>query len=241
MLELTDRMPVGHVVRREDRRSFVTEWSGPADWLNAPPTYDAFAKQYLNYTRGRCVKFGVPSYNLEDVTIEIVTRFIERDMLPIFDPHFRTVGVQKGTSARASFRSWYSKYIFNVSRGKKRNSVRLAFHESCILDEPARALYSFRDDFETRTFGDLLTKDWHDDIIEGVEVRDFARRLRARAVKSDSVAPALVDAVVLLSMTLSRPPRPVDVARAVGCTPQAARRGLTELARLATELMRAEA
>jgi len=234
MLELTDRMPVGHVVRREDRRSFTTDWSGPSDWLNAPPNYDDFAQQYLNYTRGRCVKFGIPSYNLEDVTIEIITRFIERDFLPVFDSEFKTIGVQKGTSPRASFRSWYSKFIFVYCQGKKRNSVRLAIHEPCVLDAPVG-------ESDGVTYGDLLTLDWHDDITEEIEARDFARRLRVRASKSASVAPALVDAVVLLSMTLSRPPRPVDVARVAGCTPQAARRGLTELARLATELIESDA
>jgi len=233
------KAPPGHVVRQEDRREFTTEWFGPEDWLNAPPTYDAFAAQYLSYTRGRCVKFGVLASNLDDVVMEIITRFIERDFLPEFDPTYRTIGVEKGTSARASFRSWYSKFIFKYTLGKKRNSVKLALRELCVLDAPCG-------DDDTVTYGDFLTQDWSVDVAGEVEARDFltqdfSNRLRESAERSGRVPVSVVNAVVLLSMTLSRRVCSTDVVRVTGGSILATRAAFAELARLAAELMEEEA
>lgn len=207
-----------------------TDWSGYDDFVNAPPDYDSFVRQYISYTKLLCVRGGVPAEFAEDVAHEIICRFIERGSLEHFDPHF----IAK-SGRRSKFRSYYSRFVVSYVPGKCRNSVRLAQHEPLILDAPLDP-----HDPDAVTFGDVLagTGDAGSEATAELECADLAERIRAGA---DSVASMLLDALVVLTRTGSGTPSHSELAAHLGWKRHHVTRLMADLRVLTTEVLAGEA
>lgn len=197
--------PAGHVVAPQDRLPIVTDWSGPTDWSNCPPSYEAWAAQYHPETVFWVRRAGVNPREVDDVVQEIMTRFQERDSLGVFDPNWAT----RSKTGKSQFRSYYSNFVVGYASGKHRNNVRYAIRNSLIVDAPVG------DDGET--WYDFKAPA-HEDNLGRVEFEEAIAALRTR-VDTD-----LVDAVLMLAQ--DGPVRQGDLREVLGLTPRSAKSGL---------------
>lgn len=110
--------PYGYVVAPEDRHPVVTDWTGYDDYLNAPPNYEIFYRQYYRYTRTLVLKFAPPRSDFEDIVSDIIMRFLERDSLGVFSREWSS----RSASGRSGFRSYFSRFVVTYARGYTRNS-----------------------------------------------------------------------------------------------------------------------
>jgi hypothetical protein len=127
----------GKRVLPEDRRLVQTEWSGMDDWDNAPPDYETFVAQYYEYTRGRCINFGVLPEYLLDVVQHVIMKFIETDSLAEFDPSFYAA---KADSYNVKFRTFYTNFVLVWCKNQKRKNALKYHREKAVLDAPIEAL-----------------------------------------------------------------------------------------------------
>lgn len=215
----------GHIVKPEDRLPIVTDWSGMDDWVNCPPDYDTFCRQYGSYTRAWVRKFGVYK-NVEDITQEIMLRFLEKDSPGVFTPHWGS----QSKSGKSNFRSYYTRHILTYSISQKRNYARASHKHLCIYDAPVGS----QDSGDTTTWGDVKAP-----VVEldtgAVEFEELIAGLRAK-VKNDE----LVDATIALVMNTDRQLRPSDLRRELGLNSRAANSALSQIRTALAEQMRVE-
>jgi hypothetical protein len=180
--------PVGHVVAPEDRLPIVTEWESMTDWVNAPPSYDVFYRQYLSYTRWLVSRFGVPSSDLDDVVTDIVMRFMERDSIGVFSGDWAT----RSETGKSNFRSYYSRFVVTYARGKNRNVHKHNSRHLLICDATV-------DDDGGTTWMDVNapTASFENDAVGDMDFDAMVASLRA---KVDPKLAGAVDAVVEMSM-----------------------------------------
>lgn len=203
----------GHVVRFEDRKPIVTDWKGMEDYDECPPSYDQWFRQYEGYTRHLVYTMGVVPREIDDVTAEIMTRFLERDSLG----EFRRDWATRSATGSSVFRSYYSRFVVTYARGKHRNNVRHVKRNALLCDAP---------------IGDENGTTWieqHDADIEGVGVPHYEVELASlvdslRAQVGDDV----VDAVLGLVEQESRV-RLSGLASALGVSARKARTTLEQL------------
>ncbi len=125
--------PPGYVVPEKDRIPIVTEWSGMTDYDHAPPSYAVFFEQYYTYTNWYVSKFLPKGSNqLEDIVMELMTRFMERDSVGVFSNSWESRS-KKGHSV---FRTYYTHFLLAYTPGKRRNAARIAANELLIMNAP---------------------------------------------------------------------------------------------------------
>lgn len=124
--------PVGYVVPKSERQPIVTKWSGMTDFHHAPPSYGIFFKQYHNYTCWYLSRFGFCSRDLEDVVMDLMTRFMERDSLGVFSNAWGT----QSKTGQSVFRTYYTHFLLSYARGKRRNLARVSQYEHLLCDRP---------------------------------------------------------------------------------------------------------
>lgn len=124
--------PIGYVVPPEDRQPIVTDWSGHDDYVNAPPDYGTFYRQYRSYTYYLVRKFAPPKSDIDDVVADIIMRFIERDSIGVFSSEWAT----RSATGRSNFRSYYSRFVVTYARGKTRNVYKHNGRNVLIFDAP---------------------------------------------------------------------------------------------------------
>lgn len=205
--------PAGHVVRPEDRLPIVTEWSGMTDYVNAPPDYGTFFKQYKNYTRSLVLQFGVPPSDLEDIVTDIMVRFFERDSLGVFSREWKT----RSDTGRSNFRSYYSRFVVTYARGKNRNVRHHSSHYLLICDAAV--------DEESSTTGlDMLssTSSFESDLVNQLDFESLVEQLRTQV---GSQLSETLDAVI--EVALGTPVfRITELAKTMGVSPSEARNKL---------------
>lgn len=195
--------PAGHVVAAEDRLPIRTEWSGMEDYVNAPPDYGTFFRQYKNYTRSLVLKFGVPPSDLDDIITEIMIRFLERDSIGVFSREWKT----RSVTGKSNFRSYYSRFVVTYARGKNRNVRKHSSRNLLICDAPI-------DDEHTVTGIDLLasTVSFEQESDDWMDFESLVSELRAQV--DPELAPT-VDVIVELAMG-APVIRVAELARALG-------------------------
>jgi len=172
----------GEIVPADQRQPIRPEthgvWEGMEDFANAPPSYDVFDKQYRSFCRHLVWTMGVAPRELDDVTQEIMIRFLERDSLG----KFRREWVTRSKTKKSVFRSYFARFVVTYARGKHRNNVRFSKRFPMIVDAPVG------DD------GATTWLDQHDQREEGigrpqetVELSDLIASLR-REVGDDAVS-----------------------------------------------------
>jgi DNA-directed RNA polymerase specialized sigma24 family protein len=215
----------GHIVKPEDRLPIVTDWTGMDDWVNCPPSYEAFFEQYMSYTRAWVRKFGV-FRNVEDISQSIMTRYMERDSLGVFTPDWGS----KSSNGKSNFRSYYTRFIKTYVGSQRRNDARAAHKHLCIYDAPVGS----QDSGDTTTWGDVKAP-----VVEldtgAVEFEQLVAGLRAK-VKNDE----LVDATLALVMSTDRALRPSDLRKELGINSRAANSALSRIRAALTEQMKVE-
>lgn len=218
--------PINHVVAAEDRQPILTEWSGMNDYVNAPPDYGIFYKQYFTYTRFLVSKFGVPSSDLEDVVSDIMTRFLERDSIGVFSSEWAS----RSATGRSNFRSYYSRFVVTYAQGKNRNVRKHAGRNVLICDAPA-------DDDSRSTWLDehAPTTSFEADVVSDMSFESLVKGLRAQVAPELSSA---VDAVVELAMG-GPTVRVAALARRLGCSQRLAKQHLDKVRGVLGELVAA--
>lgn len=180
--------PVGHVVPASERLPIQTEWSGMKDYVNAPPDYGTFHKQYLSYTRHLVAQFGVPVSDLDDVVSDIMIRFLERDSIGVFSRDWES----RSATGHSNFRSYYSRFVVTYAQGKNRNVRRHGSRYVLIcdasVDDDGRTTWldehAPTEAFEERATGDM----------------DFEQLVSELRTKVDPTLSDAVDAVVEIAM-----------------------------------------
>jgi len=163
--------PIGYVVSPEDRLPIKTSWTGMTDYVNAPPDYGTFFRQYLSYTRFLVSKFGVPSSDLEDVVSDIMTRFLERDSIGVFSNDWAS----RSATGKSNFRSYYSRFVVTYAQGMNRNVRRHASRNVLICDAPV-------DDDNRTTCEDehAPTESFEDTTVQSMDFESLVASLRAQ-------------------------------------------------------------
>lgn len=218
MPDVLDR-PVNYVVPPSERQPIVTDWTGPDDYVNAPPSYDAFYRQYRSYTYFLVLKFGVRPSDLDDVVNDIIVRFWERDSIGVFRREWKT----RSATKKSNFRSYYSRFVVTYARGKNRNVYRHGARSPLICDGP-----SYVDENKTwiEVFGP--TVEFEDALVTGQEFEALIKRA------FHEVDESLYDAMFAL-LELAQERRPgkrvgeVALARRLGIQGHAARNLLAQL------------
>lgn len=174
----------GHVVRPEDRAPIVTNWTGPTDWSNCPPTYEAWYAQYLPeavYWVRRC---GINWREVDDVVAELMVRFQERASLEVFSGDWES----RSKTGRSQFRSYFSNFVVSYAPGKNRNNVRYIKKHSFIFDAPIGG------EDDGATWGEVNAPAHEEDVIERLSFEAAIASVREQ-VQDDE----LVDAVLMLA------------------------------------------
>lgn len=204
----------GHIVKPEDRKPIVTDWSGMDDWVNCPPSYEVFFEQYMSYTRTMVRKFGVYRTDiLEDISQAILIRYMERDSLGVFTPYWGS----QSESGKSNFRSYYTRFIKTYVASQWRNEARAAHKHLCIYDAPVGS------DDDATTWGDVKAPVVELDT-DAVEFKELISSLRSK-VKDDT----LVDAMLELTMSTDRQLRPSDLRKALDINSRAANAALAKV------------
>lgn len=198
----------GYVVPVEKRKPIVTEWSGLDDWKNAPPDYDTFMRQYMQYTRVLCIRAQVFLVDVEDMSQMLLTRFMERDSLGVFTPNWGS----QSEDRKSNFRSYYSRFVATYLKGYRRNEAKYRTRHLAILDAPV--------DEDGTTWADLKAPA-HEDNLFSVEFAQVVESVRAQHVVSDEV----LDAVLTLG-SQAKIVKQAELAEVLGCDNRTAKAAL---------------
>ncbi len=107
------------------------------DPMAAPADYADLFRCYYDYMVTLVRRAGIESSRAEDVAMEILTRFFERDFLNEFDPSL--VFHYDGQDRPARFKSFLTKFVLTYVRGHKDKQARLTGRELLICDRPLLA------------------------------------------------------------------------------------------------------
>jgi DNA-directed RNA polymerase specialized sigma24 family protein len=172
--------PVGFVVPPEQRQPIVTAWAGPKDFDNAPPSYEAYFRQYLDYTRWLVNACGYFGEEIDDVVSEIMIRFWERDSLGVFRRDWNS----RSKSSGSVFRSYYSRFVVTYAKGKRRNVANYRARNLLLCD--ARS----SDDDRPWIEKNCSTDNFEASLMEDLDFQDLIQRI------SDEMDASLYDAMV---------------------------------------------
>jgi hypothetical protein len=208
--------PIGYVVSPEDRLPIQTSWTGMTDYVNAPPDYGTFFKQYITYTRFLVSRFGVPPSDLEDVVSDIMTRFLERDSIGVFSGDWDS----RSVTGKSNFRSYYSRFVVTYAQGMNRNVRRHSSRNVLICDAPV-------DDESRATWVDehAPTESFEDATVRNMDFESLVASLRAQV---DPELSATVDAVVELAMG-GPTVKVAALARRLSCSQRIAKQNLEQV------------
>ena len=218
----------GHVVDSKDRKPIVTNWTGPKDFFHAPPSYEAFYSQYRMYIRRLVSQFANSSDDIDEITDEIITRFIERDSIGVFSNEW---GSQSETGL-SNFRSYLSRFVVTYARGKNRNAVRWRGHHPLIFDAPV----STEDESDTVTFGETVSPS----ITPVEEQATFNGIVDCLYSRVDPEMRQIVGVIVDEAMNASTVVKVAALARRLGCPQRVARQHLDSVREILSEVVRAE-
>lgn len=98
----------------------VTRSSGVPDFV--PEDYTQLFAHYYSYVIALVKKAGIDEGNVEDVSMTILSRFFEKDVLNDFDPDFRSAHTRAGTQAK--FRTFLSGFVLIYLRHHRDLQVR---------------------------------------------------------------------------------------------------------------------
>lgn len=198
----------GHVVAPKDRKPVITKWTGNADWINQPPSYDALFIQYYEYTYSLIRSLNIKR-DVSDIAQDIMLRFMERDALGEFLPDFPS----RSESGQIKFRSYYSRFVITYARGKYRNATRYSDTRQLIVDEPV--------DGDGTTWYESTYPSYEDN--SSLEFDELISSLRHRVLDE-----RLMDAVFALT-DLDRPIRRADLVRVMGVSSRKAEQALDKV------------
>ncbi len=105
-----------------------------ADAMSAPANYADLFSRYYSYVVTLVRRAGIEPSRVEDVAMEIMTRFYERDFLTEFDPTL--VFHYDGEDRPARFKSFFTKIVLVYLRGHVDKQRRLATRELLLCDRP---------------------------------------------------------------------------------------------------------
>jgi hypothetical protein len=110
----------------------VTAAASVVDHVSAPKSYDELFRKYYLYVVNLVNKHGITDDNKEDVASEILTRFMERGFLDVFDSSL--VFEFNGEKRPARFKSFLSKFVLTYVQGHCDKQKRLAKREWYVCD-----------------------------------------------------------------------------------------------------------
>ncbi len=101
--------------------------------MSAPRDYAEFWTVYRPYVISLLItRCGIYPQNAEDIASEIMTRFIERNFLAVFDPTM--VFEFNGEARPARFKSFLSKFVETYAKGHRTRQDKMRSRELPILD-----------------------------------------------------------------------------------------------------------
>lgn len=136
--------------------------------LRPTPTTNAEVfEHYFPYIKRLVRKAGISPQNVEDISMKLMTRFIERDSLGSFDPNFSAAN---GTPIR--FESYISGFVFQYIRYLQGREQLAAKREPTYVDETVMAGGSDTD----RLWMDVQGF-YHEDLHDDLHVEDLVLRI----------------------------------------------------------------
>lgn len=187
--------PAGYVVPKEERQPIVTEWSGMTDFHHAPPDYGTFFEQYKSYTLWYLSNFGFRRDDLENVAMDLMTRFMERDSIGVFSNGWET----QSKTGQSVFRTYYTHFLLAYAPGKKRNLARVSTSELLLWDATI-------DEEGTTSWGDVNGPSTTID--SDVEFNLLADSIRSRA---SDLEVSIVNRMITLALGSKKKLRRTDV------------------------------
>jgi hypothetical protein len=207
--------PPGYVVPKEERQAIVTDWSGMDDFHHAPPNYGVFFSQYKSYTLWYLSNFGFHRDDIENVAMDLMTRFMERDSIGVFSNGWES----RSKTGESVFRTYYTHFLLAYAPGKKRNIARVKSNELLLWDA------AIGDDDGSTTWGDLHGP--AGTIDTEVDFHDMVDSIRSGA---SDLEVSVIDRMIELAMGSTRKLRRADVVRELGVKAEAADRILARFA-----------
>lgn len=138
----------------------------------APDNYTDFCEQYAPYVSGLLRTKGCPVTEVEEMTQEIMTKMIEKDIIHIFEPEL--VFEFDGEPRPARFKSFVSAFVSKYSMSQGERSSKYRYRNQLILDAPLN-------DEADATFGDILlgSDESPEDYLVAHELPEAYHKLRA--------------------------------------------------------------
>lgn len=194
----------GYVVPAEERQEIVTDWSGMDDFHHAPPDYGIFFEQYKSYTVWYLNKFGFVVDDMENVVMDLMTRFMERDSMGVFSNGWSS----RSKTGESVFRTYYTHFLLAYAPGKKRNLVRVKQNELLLWDAAIG-------DEDSTTWGDLNGPT--DTIDAEVDFDSMVAGIRSEATDLEV---SVVERMIELALGSTKKLRRADVVRELGMKPK---------------------
>lgn len=105
------------------------------DGISAPSGPDELFRQYYGYVRRIVANTpAIPAQDAEDVAMEIMTRFVERDVVGMFDPDMKFR--HDGQEIQARFRTFLTAQVALYVKGQRDKLGRQRKHETPVIDTP---------------------------------------------------------------------------------------------------------
>lgn len=166
-----------------------------ADYVSAPANYADFFRLYRTYVVQLVKRQHIDPRYAEDVASEIMLRFMERDMLSVFDP---TLSFEyEGQMRPAKFKSFLSKVVILYCKGHRNKISNRMKHEWHLIDIPPHPDGNLWVDSQVHTDpheGDVVEMLGEERLV--TELRDYLGGVPRRSRWDTCDLVALFDAVV---------------------------------------------
>jgi DNA-directed RNA polymerase specialized sigma24 family protein len=149
-----------------------TQTTGTA--FAAPADYDALHRQYRGYIRALLCTNGIPDQDADDITSDILTRFMERDFLNAYDPTLTFV--KEGKARRATFKTFLAKFALTYVQSKRERIKRTLYREPLVPDV---GLTEGANEHDFYTFSTMRGASTDPDPIDLVYAEQLNDRIRA--------------------------------------------------------------
>jgi hypothetical protein len=140
-----------------------------------PKDYVELFQMYYEYIRKLVYRSGIDSQNVENVTMAVIIRLLEKDALAQYDPDF---GVKNETH-QALFRTFLSSFVISYLKHPVDMQRKLSRREGLSLDKPTGS----DNDGREQTVYDMLAPA-HEDSHEDLEYTDLVGQIRRQVASS---------------------------------------------------------
>lgn len=159
-------------------QTFIPGKKITADFV--PDSYSEMFQHYYIYVVKLVTNLGITPQNAEDVAMVILTKFIEKDRLPDFDPEY--VSEHGGVKRKATFRTFLSGFVATYVQHQRTIQMKQTYREGQSTNQPVAHSAGTNEGAEwIDLYGPKVTDD-HDALAEA----DLLRQIRVQLAQIPS-------------------------------------------------------